>query len=183
MLTFVYDSTGSRTYINGNLHHTYAYTSYGIHFNTSARLFLGCEANTASPTTPYFNGQMSDFRIYCTSLSESDIKLLYNTRMKIDNLQNIHTFELNENGTNKLTKTGILYNNIVEPYLTLPDGSNWKLLLYHYVDNGNNLFTKTNATYCNDFGLYSRLKDVNNYTYDGKYEFYVIQDGIEYRWT
>jgi len=56
MLTFVYDSTGTRTFINGNLHHTYANTSYGIHFNTNARLFLGCEANSASPSSPYFNG-------------------------------------------------------------------------------------------------------------------------------
>jgi len=56
MLTWVYDTTGTRTYINGELHHTYTNTSYGIHFNTNARLFLGCEANTANPYTPYFNG-------------------------------------------------------------------------------------------------------------------------------
>jgi hypothetical protein len=107
MLTFVYDSTGTRTFINGNLHHTYTNTSYGIHFNTNARLFLGCEANSASPSSPYFNGQISDFRIYCTPLLDTDIKLLYNIGMRVDNLQNIHTFELNEN-KNKIaiTRTG-----------------------------------------------------------------------------
>jgi len=72
---------------------------------------------------------------------------------------------------------------MIESIKVLPDGSYWQLLLFHYVDNGNNLFTSSNATNCNDFGLYSRLKDINNFTYNGKYEFYVIQDDIEYRWT
>jgi len=45
----------------------------------------------------YYNGLMSDFRIYCTALSAEDIQSLYNTSAKIDNLQNIHIFELIEN--------------------------------------------------------------------------------------
>jgi hypothetical protein len=56
MLTWVYDNFGTRTYINGELHHTYLNSSYGIHFNAGARLFLGCEANAANPSSPYFNG-------------------------------------------------------------------------------------------------------------------------------
>lgn len=82
-----------------------------------------------------------------------------------------------------ITKTGIFNGQIVEPFLALTDGSFWKLMLYHYTDHGDNLFTQSNATYCNDFGLYSRLKDINYYTYDNKYEFYVIQDGVIHRWT
>lgn len=77
MITLVYNSTGTKTYINGQFHHTYTNTSYGIHFNTNARLFLGCEANTASPSTPYFLGQMSDFRFYYTALNADDIAELY----------------------------------------------------------------------------------------------------------
>ena len=93
MLTWVYDSTGTRTYINGQLHHTYTATSYGMRFNTNARLFLGCEANTANPTPPYFNGQMSDFRMYASALTADDIQSLYSKRGYIDNLGNVYIGE------------------------------------------------------------------------------------------
>ena len=96
MVTWVYDLTGTRTYINGALHHTYTNTSYGIHFNTNARLFLGCEANAANPSTPYFNGQMSDFRFYRTALSAAAIEELYNTSGEIDNNGNVYVREVIE---------------------------------------------------------------------------------------
>ena len=98
-------------------------------------------------------GSYSDFRIYCTALNADDVLQLYHTSAKIDNKANFHTFEFNEFNTNKLTKTGIMNDNIEESIMTLPDGSCWQLLLFHYVDNGNNLFTSTNATNCNEFGL------------------------------
>ena len=82
-----------------------------------------------------------------------------------------------------ITKTGIIHSQTIEPYLTLPDGSKWQLLLFHLVDNGTRLFTSSNCGYCNDFGLFSRLKWIDNFVYDSKYEFYVIQDGIAHRWT
>lgn len=84
MITLIYDKTGTKTYLNGVLNHTYTNTSYGIKFNTNARLFLGCEAATANPSTPYFNGKESDFRIYATALSEKDILSLYNNNAYID---------------------------------------------------------------------------------------------------
>lgn len=129
------------------------------------------------------NINMSDFRVYCTALDAEAIDQLYRLGAKIDNKQNLHTFEINENGSNKLLRTGVFKNYAAEPYIKLADGSYWKLMLFHYVDGGDNLFTQANAAYNNGFGLYSRLRDINNYTYGGKYEFYVIQDGIEYRWT
>ena len=84
MFTIIYDSTGVKTYIDGTLHHTYTNTSYGIHFNMNARLFLGCEAATASPSSPYFNGKMSDFRIYTTALSAEDVLSLYQNEAVIE---------------------------------------------------------------------------------------------------
>ena len=102
MITLVYNTTGTKTYINGQLHHTYTNASYGIHFNTNARLFLGCEANTASPGGNYFNGQESDFRLYATALSAEDILDLYHTPANIDNLGGIHGFEFIEKTPNLL---------------------------------------------------------------------------------
>ena len=90
MITLVYETTGTKTYINGELHHTYTNTSYGINFNTNARLFLGCEASTANPSSPYFNGKECDFRIYTTALSADDIKSLYNNNAYIDTAGNIY---------------------------------------------------------------------------------------------
>lgn len=96
MITLIYTTTGTKTYINGELHHTYNNVSYGIHFNMNARLFLGCEANAASPTSPYYTGQMSDFRIYATALTADQIKELYNTSMAIDSNGNIMAREIQE---------------------------------------------------------------------------------------
>lgn len=96
MITWVYDSAGTKTYINGVLHHTYTNTSYGIHFNMNARLFLGCEANTASPSSPYYNGYMSDFRMYYTALSQEAILELYHTSVTIDNNGNVYAREVIE---------------------------------------------------------------------------------------
>lgn len=116
MLTCVYDVTGTKTYINGELHHTYSNVSYGIYFNTNARLFLGCEANTANPSAPYYNGQMSDFRLYYTVLTSEQIKELYNTSMSIDNNGNIYARELIVEDTNNIStnKRGQLLVNTAE---------------------------------------------------------------------
>lgn len=83
-----------------------------------------------------------------------------------------------------ISKSGTLSGNIIEPFISLADGSNWQLLLFHYVDGGNNLFTSSNAQDCTEWGLYSRLKWIDSFTYDSKYEFYIIQDDtVTGRWT
>lgn len=86
MFTFVYDSTGSRTYVDGAPHSQSEFVSYGVYYNTTARLYLGCEAtNNAGNTSPYFNGKESDFRFYVTALSDSDILELYETSVSLSN--------------------------------------------------------------------------------------------------
>lgn len=77
MFTFVYNTSGDKIYIDGELYSSYDVVSYGLHFNTNARLYLGCEANSANPYAPYFNGKLSDFRLYYTELNEDEIKELY----------------------------------------------------------------------------------------------------------
>jgi hypothetical protein len=139
-------------------------TSNNIGYNGSNVVWIGAEATGSNTTASNgMAGLFSDFRIYATALSADDILELYHTGAKIDNKANFHTYEINENGTNKLTKTGIMYDNMEESIMTLPDGSHWQLLMFHYVDNGKNLFTSTNASNCNDFGLFSRLKDIDGF--------------------
>ena len=96
MLSFVYTTSGLKIYINGVLHSEYNTTSYGIHYYTSARMFIGCEAYGASPTTPYFNGKISDFRMYATALSVDDIQRLYKSKGYVDNTGNIYAGEFLE---------------------------------------------------------------------------------------
>lgn len=171
-LALVSNGTNFYFYKNGALYSTVALT--GTAWTPDGNFTLGDASNMFM--------RMSDFRLYCTALSAADILSLYHTGAKVDNLGGAHAFEINENKVNKLTKTGILYDNLAESIMTLPDGSHWQLLLFHYVDGGKNLFTQSNAAYCNEFGLFSRLKYIDNFKLNNQYEFYAIQDDIEYRW-
>ena len=180
MLTMTYNGSQVLRYVDGVLRTEASQNATGAIDRPNDRFVFGRGASTG-----YYckEAYLSDARIYATALSARDIITLYQVGARIDNVGNLHIYEINENGSNKLKNTGVFYNYASEPYMQLSDGSYWKLLLFHQVDNGNNLFTSSNATYNNGFGLYSRLRDIDKYTYDNKYEFYVIQDGAQHRWT
>lgn len=95
-VVIVHTNSYTKTYVNGTLHKTYTRTCYGVHFNTAARLFIGCEAGGASATTPYFNGQLSDFRFYASALSDDDIMRLYKSRGFVDDIGNVYIGEAKE---------------------------------------------------------------------------------------
>mgnify|MGYP002543074953 CR=1 FL=1 len=90
MITCVYKaSVGDAIYLDGKLYEKKTYTSYGIHFNKYSYLFLGGESSGINCITPYFNGKLSDFRIYFTALSDSDILELYQSSASVDNNGNL----------------------------------------------------------------------------------------------
>ena len=59
-------------------------------------------------------GKYSDFRVYVTALDENAIKNLYNVSMKMDNLNNIHTFEIEE--LNQYSRELIADEPLYTPY-------------------------------------------------------------------
>lgn len=67
-----------------------------IKYQGNVPIYIGCEANGANPSSPYFNGKLSDIRIYVTALSAEDIKELYNTSASIDDHHNVYARELVE---------------------------------------------------------------------------------------
>lgn len=100
MFTGTYDGLASKIYVDGVLQGTTnAYTTKTpLFYNASNGIFIGAEAasTTTTPTTPYFNGKLSDVRIYATALSADNIKELYETSASVDNHGNIYGYEIQE---------------------------------------------------------------------------------------
>lgn len=98
LITGTFDGYVSRIYIDGEFDSASADNSTKalIGYNKNAKLFIGCEASTANPSTPYFNGKISDVRIYATALSADDIRDLYRVSSSVDNHGNTYSYEINE---------------------------------------------------------------------------------------
>lgn len=98
MFTVVYTTSSITTYVDGILHETRNITSYGVYFNTSniIPMTLGAEATSVAPVSPYFNGKLSDFRLYYTALSADDILDLYNTPTSLSSNGTLLTNSISE---------------------------------------------------------------------------------------
>lgn len=88
------DGTNCKVYLDGNY--------WGIAKTYKSISGTSIYLNGWNSSTLYSNSDLSlsDFRIYCTALLDSDIKLLYKTGMRVDNLGGVHTFEFEENQSN-----------------------------------------------------------------------------------
>ena len=100
MLTGTYDGLSLKIYIDGVLNNTTtAYTTKTpIFYNSANGIFIGAEAggNQTTPAGTYFNGRISDFRIYATALSADDVKQLYQVSASIDNKGNVFCSDIQE---------------------------------------------------------------------------------------
>ena len=128
MFTGTYDGFNTKIYINGVLSNTTAAytTKTPIFYNPSNGLFIGAEAASSAsvPTGNYFNGKISDVRIYATALSAEDIMELYTSPVSVDNGGTIHAYGFTENDTaNNVSKQGIVSTGIDQAHYLVPNFS------------------------------------------------------------
>lgn len=96
MFTATYDGFSTKQYIDSNFNSSNnAYTTKTpIFYHVSNPIFIGAEASSGqNPAGNYFNGYLSDVRIYATALSEADIQSLYNNSAFLDSSGNIYATE------------------------------------------------------------------------------------------
>lgn len=116
MITGVYDRANQKVkvYFDGELESSLdSGASNPISYHASNVLWIGAEATGSSTTfTNGMCGKYSDFRIYCTALSDDAIRDLYHTSAKIDKSGKWHSFEYVEDTGSKILKSGITQANI-----------------------------------------------------------------------
>lgn len=109
-----FNGYNAKLYIDGELKQTGPTLSNKtpIFYNATNSILVGAEVGDSNTAVGnYFNGRLSDFRIYCTALLDNDVKMLYNVGMKIDNFGAIHTYEYIEENSEKLLHSAILKTN------------------------------------------------------------------------
>lgn len=91
-IAFTFNAGIIDLYINGK----YVKTSNRSGTGTNIRGYRGnCIGSYTNLSNPFI-GNISDIRVYCTTLSAADIKELYNTAAQIDKDGNIYTYEYKE---------------------------------------------------------------------------------------
>jgi len=117
MITFCRNSSETKLYLNGELKITGSSGSV-----PSGNYFIGA---WNSITQQNYRGYLSDARLYATTLSESDIKSLYNVGAVIDNRANMYTYEYHEieSTTPKVHKTGVTDSSAIIESDTITNAS------------------------------------------------------------
>ena len=178
MITGTYNGYSTKVYVDGVLRGTNnAYTiKTPIFYNPSNSIFIGAEAG-GSATTPagnYFIGNIVDFRIYATALSDSDILDLYKNSASLSKDGILFAYDFNENKQNTINKNGIVatggFNDKEVPTYdmkikALDDGSTWARIHHLDVSNDQTFFANASeVAKCTDkHNRYSRMGDVNKY--------------------
>ena len=198
MLTGVYSTSGIKVYLDGALKNIAESTTYGIHFNMNANMFIGAESNGKNPSG-FAECKASDVRLYYTALSDQDILDLYQTGVKIDKSGQIHAGELYECDAQAIRKTGVLESkNFSEfcPSLKYdrkvyvePDGSKWVHIAHHNNPIESGLFSENDTfskgVYLDEdrwYDVEQTVSQLNVFEFMHKQKQYNTDNEVKYRW-
>lgn len=184
MFTGTYDGYTTKIYVDGVLRGSSATKSSKtpIFYNSSNGIFIGAEAagSSATPGGQYFNGKISDVRIYGTALSASDIEELYNTPASLSKDGTLFAHDFHENLKNSIGKDGVIasnnFGNKKAPIhdmkiKALGDGSVWARIHHLDVTHDKNWFTTAEVTKSTTPNRYSRMGIVEKFYNGTDYEF------------
>lgn len=95
-IAVTYDGSSVKIYLDGVLKESVSTSGTIVYPNNYT--FIGAEAggNTSTPSGNYFDGRISDVRIYSTALSSADVLELYNVSASLDKNKNMYCYELVE---------------------------------------------------------------------------------------
>lgn len=204
MFTGTWDGLASRIYIDGVLSNTNsAYTAKTpMFYNANNGIFIGAEAggNATTPAGPYFTGQISDVRIYCSALSDNDILALYNMASSATKNNDFFAYDfIEENDISKvqITKSGVLKTADVSEigYIggmkvkVLSDSSVWARIHWLNVTTNKTWFANASeVAFCDESNRFSRMGLVEHFLQNNnKYEFMLtypsLSSTLYNRWT
>lgn len=152
MLTGIYDRINQKVqiYVDGQLDNDYAAgTSNNIGYHGSNVIWIGAEATGSNTTASNgMAGLFSDFRIYCTALDADAIRQLYEVGAKVDNKNQLHSYELKEESPNiffpiELSRTKLEFTNGLNKYTQ----ANCQVTL---TEQGYHIYRPPNLTTAND---------------------------------
>ena len=147
-IAFTYDGSSIRYYKNGVLTYTKSYSGGSISHKC---IYLGNSLFNSTPASETDSVCISDFRMYCSCLSDNDIYDLYKVRGSIDNKGCLHGYTMVESTATRVCSNGDIKSTSfseVPVYFDKtvyeePDGSLWLRIFHHAPNNAANLFAST----------------------------------------
>lgn len=161
-IAFTKSGTAIKVYKNGTVNKNVTFDGTLPTYTECNGVGIGCFHYTGGNIYPGY-GAMSDFRIYCTALTDDDIKRQYQLGAKVDNKGNIYGYEFVDNQPIKITKQGQvkalevtefpdLFKYDLEVY-TEADGTKWAHIFHHNAPASNKFAstdTFTTSVYKNE---------------------------------
>lgn len=194
-LVVTWKSGGNKViYLNGT---QIASVSAGTLSKTNSYASIGRSSdNDTLSSSNYFSGQLSDFRIYATALTATQVKELYNAPASVADTGSFHATGLLEGASGiSVEKTGVVSGNSLSSLpgkydnnvIVEPDGSCWAHIVHH-ADPTTYKFASTDTFATGVWKDDRRFFDASMCDLVDKWEFLLVQKGDastateRYRW-